>query len=268
MKIVQIIRNFSAGGAERFVIDLSNQLFHLGNDVTIIRFFDEANQNTLENSLNEGVHVLTIKKKPGLDSMFIFKLFKVIKGLNPDVLHTHLNGFNYSILPFLFLRNIKYFHTIHSMPLKESKNKLDFLVKKILFKFKFVFPISISEQVHIESLKYYGDTIKLIYNGRVKPNKGVKYENVKKEINRISKGNVIPTILNIGNFKEAKNQKILIQIINELNESGIKVNLVILGGVKSGLKFNELSEISNFEFIHFLGTVDNSTDYMYCCENI
>jgi|SRR5690554_1349935 len=262
MKIVQIIRNFSTGGAERFVIDLSNRLHEEGENVTIIRFFDDPSQNILESEVSKGVKIVTIRKKKGFDLFLIFRVFKYLKELKPNIVHTHLNSFNYCFLSFIFSKNTKYFHTIHSMPLKEAKNRIDYFFKKILFKSSIVNPISISNEVHNESVIHYGDNVKLIFNGRVSPLKTIKFIEVKEKIDRISENRKYPVIINIGNFKEAKNQQLLIKAINEVNKNQTKVKLIILGGIFEGDNYKNLKSIANNENIVFLGSVNNPTDYL------
>ena len=41
MKIIQIIYSLSSGGAEKFVVDLSNQLAKMGHDVTLCMLRDD-----------------------------------------------------------------------------------------------------------------------------------------------------------------------------------------------------------------------------------
>lgn len=263
MEIVQIIRNFATGGAERFAIDLSNRLFKEGHKVTIIRFFDEEDQNILESEIDGGINIVTIKKKPGFDFSLIFKVFKYLKKHKPDVVHTHLNAFNYCFFSFFFSRKIKYFHTLHSMPENEAINNIDLYIKKRIFKNRIVNPISISDEVHKESLRLYGKHVKLIYNGRVKPEKTKNYLEVQNLVRKISTPENIPVMINIGSFKEAKNQKLLIELVNELNKEKVQLKLIVLGNPAKGALFDQMAHLADLKNIHFMGMVNNPTDYMY-----
>ncbi|PWH86969.1 glycosyltransferase [Brumimicrobium oceani] len=266
MEIVQIIRNFATGGAERFAIDLSNRLYLDGHKVTIIRFFDDADQNILESEINEGVKIVTIQKKPGFDFSLIFRVHKFLKKLKPDIVHTHLNAFNYCFLSYFISRKTKYFHTLHSMPVNEAINKVDLSIKKLIFKSGIVNPISISDEVHQESLMLYGSKVHLIYNGRVEPKRSNLFPEVNELVKKIETKDNIPVIINIGSFKEAKNQKMLIEAINEINENGTKVKLIVLGNPASGKDYDRMTKLANLEHIHFLGMVNNPTDYMFAAD--
>lgn len=48
MKILQIIPLLGTGGAEKFTIDLSNELANLGHEVVLVTLFDNNNNSTLE----------------------------------------------------------------------------------------------------------------------------------------------------------------------------------------------------------------------------
>ncbi len=91
-------------------------------------------------------------------SNFFFRLTKLIKRLNPDVVHTHLGAILYNILsPFLF-RNIKFFHTIHNEAKKEAETggKISALARKVLFRLGLTIPITISKESQNSFIKYYG----------------------------------------------------------------------------------------------------------------
>src|SRR5690554_853968 len=263
MEIVQIISNFSTGGAERFVIDLSNELYRTGNNVTIVRFFDDKSLNLLEEEVSSGIKIVTINKKMGFDFFLLFKVFKYLRKHKAEIVHTHLNSFFYSSLAFLFLRKPKYFYTIHSMPLKDIQNKFEFVIKKLFFKYKLVVPISISNEVHKDSLIHFGKNVRLIFNGRVKPTKTKNYPQVEETIKNFTENYKYPVILNIGNFKEAKNQELLIETVNELNDKEMIVKLLIMGGVKNGERYESLKNQTNPEATLFVGMVNNPTDYMF-----
>ena len=45
MKIIEIIYSLSSGGAERFVVDLSNEFVAKGNDVLLCTLLDDKKNN-------------------------------------------------------------------------------------------------------------------------------------------------------------------------------------------------------------------------------
>ena len=70
MHILQIIPNLNLGGAERFVVDLSNELYNLDNKITIITFYEIDKENILLKSINSNIKVKFLSKKKVLISDF------------------------------------------------------------------------------------------------------------------------------------------------------------------------------------------------------
>lgn len=262
MKIIQIIRNFSLGGAERFTIDLANQLFLDGHEVTIIRFFDDSNQNALLGDVNPNVRIITEKKRKGFDAFLILRLYRRLKKENPDVVNTHLNGFTYSIMSFFLLHRTKFFHTLHSMPLKEAKNKADLISKKYLFGSGIVTPVSISSEVHEAACRLYRNKVRLVLNGRSKPGKTAEYDKVKDFISSLRTGDNCRILVNVANYRPVKNQGVLIDAVKYLNSQGYNLKLLLIGGDKTSEIYEDFSKRVDAN-IFLLGTLNNVQDYLY-----
>src|SRR5690606_3858347 len=215
MRVVHLIPNLSAGGAERFVVDLLNSLSKSGYSCHLILFNPEGNFFISE--LEPSVTVYYIHKRSGYDFTVPFRLRYIINQIKPDVVHSHLSAFNYLGLSFLLNRSVKYFHTIHSLPKKEYKSKLGRLLRILFFKvFQRSTPISISQSVHDEARLIYGKNVQLIFNGREAP--VLSKENIK-ILERFSNYRYegYKIITNIGSFKRAKNQSQLIRAVTKLN---------------------------------------------------
>ena len=77
MKIIEIIPNLSSGGAERFVVDLANQLSVIeDNQVTICSLYSlEGRYNFYGDSVSDNVELVGLGKKRGFDIKILFKLF-------------------------------------------------------------------------------------------------------------------------------------------------------------------------------------------------
>ncbi|MCX6062011.1 MAG: glycosyltransferase, partial [Campylobacterales bacterium] len=148
MKILHIIPLLHGGGAEKFCIDLCNELSK-EHDVTVCALFDVQEHMFMAKALSLNVKVITLHKKLGFDIRMFFKIYMLIKNGHYDVINTHLMGLFNSQLAILLTKN-KFFHTVHSLASKEtSKSKR--LVYKVLFNFCKVTPVGISKQV-LESI--------------------------------------------------------------------------------------------------------------------
>jgi hypothetical protein len=89
LHIVHIIPWLGFGGAERSVVDLVNHSNPLIR-YTIILFFDHKPFAALITSSN--VQIKVVQKRGKLSLGLLFALKKLLKQLQPDVVHTHLFG--------------------------------------------------------------------------------------------------------------------------------------------------------------------------------
>ena len=98
MKIVQVISSLANGGAEKFVVELSNEL-SLSNQVLLISIKDIEDWMYPPQYLSKRVNLLTLGKKKGFDLNVLSKLYKLLRSQEPNVVHIHLNMSMYYFLP-------------------------------------------------------------------------------------------------------------------------------------------------------------------------
>ena len=95
MKIVEIIPQLSSGGAERFVVDISNELSKRHDVSLIVSFALEGKLAFYLPELAESVKVHSLNKRLGLDISYLYRLYKTIKQEAPDIVHTHLDAYTH-----------------------------------------------------------------------------------------------------------------------------------------------------------------------------
>ena len=87
MKILQIIYNLSSGGAERFVVDLCNELSKFGKDEIHLLTTDSddipRNRHYLD-TLSPKVHYHNIGAKSGFSLKSIWGVYKAIKEIKEE----------------------------------------------------------------------------------------------------------------------------------------------------------------------------------------
>jgi glycosyltransferase involved in cell wall biosynthesis len=176
--------------------------------------------------------------------------------------HFHLSTAFYILLSILFNRKPLYVETIHNRADKTFTNKLSFIFKYLLFRFKLVKVCSISD----ENTKSIQDIFKikdinLIYNGRALPAKSKEFESVVKEIKDYKKHQDDIVFVHIGRFVAQKNQEMLVTAFNQLNQLGYNFTLLIIGdGFQS--KKGTVLKSKACPRIHFLGVRSNIADYL------
>ena len=97
MKILHVISNLNAGGAEMFVVMLATEQKKLGNDVSIL-VTDRFTNSTFECNLIQKLQLHSVRlynanRKPGRNFSIVYCLWNIIKVLNstrPDIVNSHL----------------------------------------------------------------------------------------------------------------------------------------------------------------------------------
>ena len=123
MKIIHIIDTLNWGGAQKLLLTFVEN--SINNEVTIISFRDNTNTKSIKNLfLDHGINLEIIDAKKLFSLSRILRLIKILKSINPDVIHTHLSYAN--VLGGLcgFISRIPVVATLHNSsydPKKTSK---------------------------------------------------------------------------------------------------------------------------------------------------
>lgn len=253
MKIVEIIPQLGSGGAERLVVDLCNELVR-EHEVTLIVLHATDRTSFFGRELSEQVTLISMSKKTGFDVGLFYRLYKEIRRLEPDVVHTHLKGLVYSLLPIALLSGIRWFHTLHTDANKEAVDVLSVYCRKLVFGWRWVVPITISETSQASFTRRYGQKSVLIYNG-CRPY--VASDEALVGLEAIRPNSV--RLLNVARMQPEKNQLALAYAVRNLNERGYMVDLMIVGREDKEILSNSVFSVP---YIHILGERKNPRDYM------
>lgn len=266
MKILHIIPSLHGGGAEKFVIDLCNELSNK-NEVIICSLYNVTDDMFMVKKLNNNVKLITLNKKLGIDISIFFKIKRLLKSEKVDIVNTHLNALFYSILPIIFT-STKFFHTVHNLADKETRKTYRY-VYKMFFKFFRVIPVAISEKVLKSIHEEYGDRFYvLIENGVKKPKVSNNFDKVKEMVNTYKLNDDTKVFLSIGRIAPQKNQKLLVDVFNRLIANNENILLLIIGEASdysTKLLKEELLSLAK-DRIHFLGLQENVADFLACSD--
>ena len=256
MKIVQLVYHLGSGGAEKFIVDLSNELSRLGEDVTILMIRDDSVPGYSFNCkfLLPEVKLVSLKLKEGFKFSYIRKVSAALDVLTPDVVHTHLG-----VLPFIFFYSFKkqtrFVHTIHSLSAFETSSWAIKCINKKLFRHN-IQPVTISKACDESFVDYYGLHNSIcIENGRDNIRPSSRFPQVEAELKNLQR----PLFIHVARYAPEKNQTLLINAFNEIHKKGEAGSILILGD-----GFDEHADIvaKACEGIHFLGLKDNVGDYL------
>lgn len=256
MKIVQLIPQLASGGAERFVVDLSNELSKKHDVVLVVSSSLEGKMSFYLPEVSSRVSVCSLDKKLGFDIAYLYRLYKAIKREKPDIIHTHIEAFAYfAVLKWLFPK-VKFVHTVHNDAQFESGGRIKTFLKKTFFKRGWCKAATISATSAASFSSFYGKNVEqtLIYNGRL-------LDFTPSEEQLIPRINSRYNLVSIGHISKTKNHMLLCSAVAELVAKGAPIELYMFGrfvdeGIVNGIK------ALNSPHIHLMGEASNPRQYL------
>ena len=260
MRILEVIQSLGSGGAERLVVDLCNEMVKT-QDVYLL-ILKEAEHFYLP-QVSHSVHVIQAHIPIGKNIKQFNTCYRLIKELNPDVVHFHSHA-RYTILPanIALHGHIKFYMTIHS-DVKDSYSKgfsgLQVLLSGFLGRTKF---ITISPTNYQQFKEIYPRFPQImIKNGRWFPkNKEISNE-VKKEVSTYRANENTLVFIHVARCAEVKNQLLLIKSFNRIIDEGNNATLLVLGSGFDSERGKMITSLACSR-IHFLGVKENVYDYL------
>ena len=261
MRILEIIPQLSSGGAERFTVDLCNELSKT-NEVMLLTFYPLNEYGFYSSELTSSVTLLSLDKPQGLSLRTFKKVLSVIKNFKPDVVHIHLRAIVYCLPALLIYNKVKYFMTIHSAADKEADGYWGFLMRKICFKAGIVKPITISNESHNSFIKYYKVNADIIYNGRDVSAQAIRIsDSSREEVEKCKNHPSDKVIINLARINEVKRQNLLAKVVDRLYKEGYTFTVIIVGNKRDERLVNEI-ESYNCPLVHLLGEKSNPLEYL------
>lgn len=259
MKIIQIISSLGNGGAEKLVVELSNEL-GLKNNVTIVSLKKVEDWMFPPSQISSKVKLIELNKTKGFDFYVLHSLYSLLKKEQPQIVHIHLRlSLYYFLLLIPFFKKINFYFTIHAT--FDQHQVLFNRLEKLPF-YRKVTNICLSETIYNEFNKAFPKlNFTTIENG-VKAMKPTKLnDNVKEQVNskRINGNNKV--FLFVGRLSYSKNIPLMLDVFSDmsLNYS----TLIIIGSGPDEIKKKVIDKSDKSKGrIVFLGARDNVADYM------
>lgn len=251
INVVICVPTLSLGGAETMSTQLAQYVdTNKFNVHFIVNHSKVENRNYFALTSNENIHLYFLDENKGISVRSIVKMYKLLKKIKPDIIHTHLHSYPYVML-YAINHKVKILHTIHNMPEFESK-KSGQKILRFLFKHKYAYPVGISNVISTQTDAFYKlkDTV-TIYN----PVNVGKFNKVGKKDSNVF------TFISTGRMSKQKNQKLLISAFAKVSSKHKNVRLLIAGdGVLKDELLAQVKEL-NLSNVTFLGNINNVEDY-------
>lgn len=249
MKIIQFMPEFGLAGAETMCENLTYELGSRGHDVLVVSLYDYQSAIT-NRMIKNGVRLIFLNKKTGIDLSIVPKIRRVIKEERPDIIHTHRYILKYIYFAAVGI-NVKIVHTVHNIAQKEN-NAVDRFINGWLFKMHKATPVSLSKLVKttiLDTYKLEESEVPIVLNG-------VQLHASNKRIGYNFRN--IVKIIHVGRYTEVKNHINLISAVVKLHQKFPNVQLHLYGNGELKSSINE--QIRNLEadtFIFDNGLTDN-----------
>lgn len=265
MRIVQLLASLPAGGAERFAVDLSNELAK-SDDVFMITFRDYPNADFYRSQLSENICQVTYRGGGTLLDK-IWQLFVVtyfLCKIKPQIVHTHTIGLLYAIPYSLLNKSVKTFYTVHSIAEGDTRPGFPAKIRKIVLK-KRIRAITISNVCESSFRHFYGfNSFRMIENGCRELQYSDDLKKVRDEVFSYCPSENSKIYVCVARIMEVKNHIMLIEVFNKLVEQGNDVILLLIGKYDEDPELKrKLDDSVRTDRIHFLGTRTNVPDYLY-----
>lgn len=269
MKILQILPHLSDGGAERLVVDLSNELVKQGASVTLCTLYREEELSVLASELDSGVELVQLDKKKGFDRSLFTKLSYVLSATKPKVVHTHLLAVNYVAPLSVLYPDISFYHTVHNDGFRETRRFAERAFRWTFYAVQRIKAVTISEASR-DGFKAAYRAVEpiMIPNGRRFPERSESYGKVEAEVNAMRVTPQTKLFVNLARIVPQKNQVMLVEAFMELIKEGHDIALALIGGergVEGEAMRRRIEEIRN-ERIHLLGSRRDATDFLYAAD--
>lgn len=257
LKVWEVIPTLGGGGAEKMVLDLADGIQNEGHDVTVISLYDKshATDNRVKFAEQHKLQIRYLDKKPGFDIHLLRELMRLIRNERPDIIHTHIESFQYIAIAGMFCR-FNHVHTMHSIVGKESKI-YQYLLKTVSKRKRTHFVV-LSEKIAQSMKESFGTDPAYL---SCIPN-GIDRSLFMEKQRAFQKGSI--HFIAVGSLIPVKNQSMLIDAFSKTqDERSYKDFLVILGeGVLRETLEAQIKQLGVDDRITLPGNVDDVLSYL------
>ncbi|MBQ0074124.1 MAG: glycosyltransferase family 4 protein [Prevotella sp.] len=271
MKIVEIIPHLTSGGAERFTVDLCNELAER-HEVWLLLFFPLENikLHFLLPEVSEKVHVLSLNKHKGFDLGVVWTIRTTIKNISPDIVHCHINSLEYVALARLLGKNnCRWYYTVHSDARYDAGQGFVNRIRRYAIRHRLFTPVTISDESLRSFRDFYGYDTPMITNGRKTPTiplKGGRKSPFKGDLEGL-------VLVSLARFSQVKRQDMLARIAKRLESEGYNFKLQFVGQHQDKKMYDAVMKAINKApstlgegrggaSIEIVGEVNNPLDYL------
>jgi len=165
IKVIHIVPDLERGGGQQVAINILRSMDRSRFEPVVVTLFGRSGAPIEERLEEEGIPVIYLGKHLGIDLRMFWQLYRVLRDLHADVVHTHLYCLRYALPAVIALRGrIAAIHTIHNVAQREV-GAIDRRIYRFAFNHAGVLPVAIADAVQASSKQVYGVAGPVIPNG-------------------------------------------------------------------------------------------------------
>lgn len=226
IKIVYIIPSLNSGGAERFILDL---IYNLNLDIfePCLLLFNGKGFFYSE-AVEAGLKIKVLKKSCKIDIFNFYNIYKYIRKIKPDIVHTQLGGDIYGKFAAK-LAGVKGIVSTEQNVLINDGKLINFLKKKTSsFSSKIIAISSAVKKDIIQKYQILPEKINLIFNG-------INVDKFKQDRNNTySKDQII--FGSVGRLAPQKNYSLLLEALSSVKNKNFKYLIAGEGKLREKLE--------------------------------
>lgn len=246
--VLTILPSLTVGGAENIVCQLIEN-YDTNRYIGTVLCYGEKTNSYLENKLEKICRVIYVGLKGKIKISSFNKVFKVIKKINPDIIHAHMGGAVFAIA-WSWMFSSKVILTVHTAPEKAFSYRIQKIIKHALLKER-VYLVAVSKTNYEKAQNYYKckKNIFLINNG-------IDTEGYYKELHNKF------TFINVARQDENKNQVSIVRAFKKINTQYPNTKLILAGDGPSHKELVDLvSRLDLDKKVDLPGMINNSKEY-------
>ncbi|HOZ53138.1 MAG TPA: glycosyltransferase [bacterium] len=226
IKILYIIPSLNSGGAERFILDL---IYNLNPEVFETSLLLFSGQGFFySEAISRGLGVKVLKKRFKIDILNFYNIYRHIRKIKPDIVHTQLGGDIYGKIAAK-LAGVKSIVSTEQNVLVNDNKIIKFFKKKTAeFSDKIIAISSAVKRDIIENYQISSEKINLIFNGISVE----KFQQDRK--NNFNKNQIV--FGSIGRLTSQKNFSLLIEALSKIKNKNFKCLIAGEGELRDKLE--------------------------------
>lgn len=254
--VLLCIPSLACGGAEKFVVDLSENLDKNKYNVAVAvtrQNLDTVYKRTLE---KKGIQIVDLSGKSYLT--MLKKQIVFFNRANIEIVHANIGSILHIMFACMIMNIPKRLYTIHNeAKLLYHKNKVKKIIYKLAFSFFKFTPVAICPAVKdslIQDMQISAEKIPVVNNGvdtkKFSPSENHVYDNRTR-------------IISVGTLYWIKNQELSIKMVCNLHKKGFNVSLELIGDGEDREKLEHLIKDKKAEeYIFLRGRKNHVEEYL------